>query len=112
MKRNSKKKELSQKSIKPIIRQELESIKPRLSRHFSRSETKDSAVAYFRGLISMAERKNSWQLSEEIGYSNPYAFQYLIGRALWDSDCLYGTRSEKIFYLFFIIGKKNNVTFF
>lgn len=32
------------------------------------------------------ERKNEWQLSEEAGYSTPYALQYLLNRAVWESD--------------------------
>jgi SRSO17 transposase len=78
--------ELSPQIITKTIKQEIDPIQKIFDQHFARSETKDSALAYFRGLISSIERKNSWQLSEEIGYSNPYAFQYLLGRALWDSN--------------------------
>ena len=31
---------------------------------FARSEPRDNAVEYLRGLLSGAERKNSWTLSE------------------------------------------------
>jgi SRSO17 transposase len=41
-------------------------------------------MSYFQGLISTVERKNSWQLAEQAGCENPYAFQYLLGRATWD----------------------------
>lgn len=88
MKRDSVETKLSQQTIKKIIKQELEPLQKILDQHFSRSETQGSAFAYLRGLISLIERKNSWQLSEEIGYSTPYAFQYLLGRALWDSNNL------------------------
>lgn len=33
-------------------------------------------------------RKNGWQLAEEAGESTPYAMQYLLGRAVWESDDL------------------------
>lgn len=55
---------------------------------FTRVETKTSAMSYFQGLISTIERKNSWQLSEQAGCENPYAFQYLLGRARWDVNHL------------------------
>jgi SRSO17 transposase len=49
-------------------------------------------MSYLAGLLSPAERKNSWQLAEIRGDSNPYGFQHLLGRAEWDAeelrDCL------------------------
>ena len=66
------------------INQELVPIQEILQDSFSRIETKASAMSYFQGLISTVERKNSWQLAEQAGCENPYAFQYLLGRATWD----------------------------
>lgn len=70
------------------IAQELIPIKESLQLCFNRPETKETALAYFKGLISATERKNSWQLAEQSGYENPYAFQYLLGRATWDAEQL------------------------
>jgi SRSO17 transposase len=55
---------------------------------FKNQKTKESARTYFHGLISSVERKNSWQLAEHTGCENPYAFQYLLGRASWEEDKL------------------------
>src|SRR5918994_6284237 len=44
------------------------------------------AVAYLRGLLSDAERKNGWQLAEKAGDETPYGVQHLLGRADWDAD--------------------------
>src|SRR3989454_10907507 len=52
---------------------------------FARSETRERAQAYLRGLLSPVERKNGWQLAEEAGERTPYAMQYLVDRAVWDS---------------------------
>ena len=41
-----------------------------------------------RGLLSPAERKNSWQLAEVSGDATPYGLQHLLGRALWDADAV------------------------
>ena len=45
-------------------------------------------MAYLAGLLSPAERKNSWQLAEISGDPNPYGFQHLLGRADWDPNAL------------------------
>src|SRR6266700_3347211 len=53
---------------------------------FARSETRERAQVYLRGLLSPVERKNGWQLAEEAGEATPYAMQYLLDRARWESD--------------------------
>jgi SRSO17 transposase len=53
---------------------------------FARSETRERVKAYLRGLLSPVERKNGWQLAEEAGLPTPYAMQYLLNRAVWESD--------------------------
>src|SRR5690349_11428157 len=55
---------------------------------FARSEARARAMAYLAGLLSPAERKNSWQLAEITGATTPYGFQHLLGRADWDPDAL------------------------
>src|SRR6266508_5946694 len=50
--------------------------------------TRARAMAYLAGLLSPAERKNSWQLAEISGDPNPYGFQHLLGRADWDPAAL------------------------
>src|ERR687886_295375 len=61
-------------------------VERRLAPYFARSEARQQALAYLRGLLSPVERKNSWQLAEVIGAANPYGFQHLLGRAAWDAD--------------------------
>lgn len=58
----------------------------RLGPCFARSETREGVKAYLRGLLSPIERKNGWQLAEEAGLSTPYNMQYLLNRAIWESD--------------------------
>ena len=50
--------------------------------------SRDRVLAYLRGLLSEAERKNSWQVAEVCGESTPYGFQYLLSRADWDADAV------------------------
>src|ERR687890_407657 len=68
--------------------EELKAVGDRLSVHFARSEVRQRAQDYLRGLLSGAERKNSWQLAEVAGNSTPYGIQHLLGRASWDADAL------------------------
>ena len=59
-----------------------------ISSCFERPGTRQHAQAYMRGLLSPVKRKNGWQLAEEAGESTPYAMQYLLDRAAWESDDL------------------------
>ncbi len=63
-------------------------IERRIGSLFARSEARSRAIAYLAGLLSPAERKNSWQLAEITGDTTPYAFQHLLGRADWNPDAL------------------------
>jgi len=60
----------------------------RLAPHFARSQSRQRVMAYLRGLLSEAERKNSWQVAEACGEPTPYGFQYLLNRADWDADAV------------------------
>jgi SRSO17 transposase len=66
----------------------LADIERRLAPHFERAEPRQRALAYLRGLLSPAERKNSWQLAEVSGDAAPYGLQHLLRRALWDPDAI------------------------
>ena len=63
-------------------------IERRIGPVFARSDALRRAMSYLAGLLSPAERKNSWQLAEINGDPNPYGFQHLLGRADWDPDVL------------------------
>jgi SRSO17 transposase len=60
----------------------------RIASIFPRSDALVCAMSYLAGLLSPAERKNSWQLAEMMGAPNPYGFQHLLGRADWQPDTL------------------------
>ncbi len=63
-----------------------EEVCERIGPVFARSETRERAQVYLRGLLSPIERKNGWQMAEEAGEATPYAMQYLLDRARWESD--------------------------
>ncbi len=41
---------------------------------------------YLKGLLSPVERKNGWQLAEQVGNTTPYAVQRLLSSYRWDAD--------------------------
>jgi SRSO17 transposase len=60
----------------------------RLAPYCARSQSRDRVLAYLRGWLSEAERKNSWQVAEVCSESTPYGFQYVLSRAAWDADAV------------------------
>jgi SRSO17 transposase len=78
----------------------------RLASYFVRSESRQRALAYLQGLLSAAERKNSWQVAEICGEPTPYGFQYLLNRADWDADAV---RDELRLYILQHLGDSNGV---
>jgi SRSO17 transposase len=63
-------------------------VERRIGSAFARSDVRERAMSYLAGLLSGAERKNSWQLAEITGDANPFGFQHLLGRADWNPDVL------------------------
>src|SRR5260370_23398647 len=64
----------------------LEEVQDRLAPYLERAEPRQRAMAYIRGLISTAERKNGWQLAELAGEATPDGMQRLLNTAKWDAD--------------------------
>ncbi|MFJ9948537.1 transposase, partial [Kitasatospora sp. NPDC091207] len=58
----------------------------RFGHRFARSESRESALAYMRGLLAPLERKNGWTVAEEAGHSGPDRIQRLLNRIDWDAD--------------------------
>jgi SRSO17 transposase len=58
----------------------------RITGSFVRQASHQQALAYLQGLMSLVERKNGWQVAEELGEATPYAMQHLLDRAKWDCD--------------------------
>jgi SRSO17 transposase len=84
----------------------LTDIERRLAPYFERAEPRQRAMAYLRGLLRPAERKNSWQLAEVMGDATPNGFQHLLRRALWDPDAV---RNELRRYILQHLGEPDAV---
>ncbi len=71
-------------------------IAPRIAPRFARAEPRRRALAYLKGLLSSAERKNGWQLAEEAGEATPDGMQRLLNASRWDAD---GARDDLVAYV-------------
>ena len=65
---------------------EVEAVAERIGPRFARSEPRERAIGYLRGLLGDTERKNGWQLAEHLGEATPDGVQHLLARAHWDAD--------------------------
>ncbi|MDQ7026777.1 MAG: IS701 family transposase [Anaerolineae bacterium] len=53
---------------------------------FLRSESREKAKLYVRGLLADVERKNAWQLAEVLNLDSPHPLQRLVNEGKWDED--------------------------
>jgi SRSO17 transposase len=67
---------------------ELDALHARIAPRFERAEPRRRALAYLKGLLSHAERKNGWQLAEEAGEHTPDGMQRLVNASRWDPDAV------------------------
>jgi SRSO17 transposase len=63
-------------------------IQERIGPRFARSEQRQRVRRYVEGLLSPVERKNGWQLAEQVGEERPYGMQRLLAGAKWDADAV------------------------
>jgi SRSO17 transposase len=68
--------------------QTIEAVVGLLRPHFRRPEAHAHAADYLRGLLADVERKNGWQLAEQVGYSHPRGIQRVLARYAWDADAV------------------------
>jgi SRSO17 transposase len=65
---------------------EFEQFHARFADLFERSESREQAKKYLRGLLAQADRKNSWQVAEAVGDRIPDRMQRLLYRVPWDAE--------------------------
>ncbi len=66
--------------------QELHRLHARIAPRFRRAEPRRRAQAYLQALLSPVERKNGWQIAEQVGERTPDGIQRLLNAADWDAD--------------------------
>lgn len=68
--------------------QEFAALHGRIGPHFRRAEVRERACRFLEGLLARVERKNGWQLAEELGESGPQGMQRLLNAADWDEEAV------------------------
>src|SRR2546425_3032642 len=63
----------------------------RIGSYFRRAEVRRRVGRYLQGLLASVERKNGWQMAEELGEANAHGVQRLLEEADWDEE---GVRDE------------------
>src|ERR1700740_373978 len=66
-------------------RAELAELQKRLGELFGRTDARRQANLYLEGLLSAVERKNGWQLAEQIGDARPWRTQRVLSRTRWQA---------------------------
>jgi len=66
--------------------EDFEAFHARFAPLFARSEPREQAAKYLRGLLAPIPRKNGWQVAEAVGDATPDRTQRLLYRAQWDAD--------------------------
>lgn len=64
---------------------DFEAFHARFADLFERSEPREQAAKYVRGLLGGVERRNGWQLAEALGDAVPDRMQRLLNRAHWSA---------------------------
>jgi SRSO17 transposase len=67
---------------------DLNALHARIGPRFKRPEVRARAGRYLAGLLGPVERRNSWQLAEQIGETTPDGVQRLVRTARWDADAV------------------------
>src|SRR5215212_950822 len=66
----------------------LQAVHMRIAGRFRRSEVRARARRYLAGLLERVERKNGWQLAEQLGERHPRGVQRLLDAARWDAEAV------------------------
>ena len=66
----------------------LSELSGRIAPRFKRAEVRGRVGRYLRGLLASVERKNGWQMAEELAEPNAHGVQRLLAEADWDEEAV------------------------
>jgi SRSO17 transposase len=84
----------------------LDAVHARIAPRFRRAEVRLRARHYLAGLLSQVERKNGWQLADQLQERGPQGVQRLLNGASWDADAV---RDDLRAYVVEALGEPNAV---
>ncbi len=68
--------------------EELVAVQSRIGPRFRRPEVRTRVGSYLTALLGPVERRNGWQLAEQMGEPTPDGVQRLLGTARWDAEAV------------------------
>ncbi len=86
--------------------QVLAELSGRIGAHFRRAEVRKRVGRYLHVLLAPVERKNGWQMAEELGEANAHGVQRLLEEADWDEEAV---RDELRAYVIEQLGKADGI---
>src|SRR5229473_6601296 len=81
-------------------------ISERIGLHFRRAEARKRVGRYLHGLLARVERRNGWQMAEELGEANAHGVQRLLEEADWDEEAV---RDELRSYVIEQLGETDGI---
>jgi SRSO17 transposase len=78
----------------------------RIGSHVRRAEVRKRLGRYLQGLLAPVERKNGWQMAEELGEVNAHGVQRLLEEADWDEEAV---RDELRTYVIEQLGEADGI---
>src|SRR6266566_257367 len=78
----------------------------RIGSHVRRAEVRRRVGRYLQGLLAPVERKNGWQMAEELGEGNAHGVQRLLEEADWDEEAV---RDELRAYVIEQLGEADGI---
>src|SRR5260370_3851795 len=78
----------------------------RIGSHVGRAEVRKRVGRYLKGLLAPVERKNGWQMAEELGEANAHGVQRLLEEADWDEEAV---RDELRAYVIEHLGEADGI---
>ncbi len=86
--------------------EELAHVQARIGARFRRAEVRKRAGRFLEGLLAPVQRKNSWQMAEELGEDGPRGVQRLLREADWDEE---GVRDDLQAYVTQHLGEAGGI---
>src|SRR5260370_13701792 len=78
----------SEEDLRQRAAEELARVQAGIGPRFRRAEARLRAGRFLQGLLATVERKNGWQLAEELGEHGPRGVQRLLGEADWEEEAV------------------------
>jgi SRSO17 transposase len=98
--------EHTEEGLLKLAAEELTQVQTRIGPRFRRAEARQRAGHFLQGLLAPLERKNGWQLAEELGERGPRGVQRLLGEADWDEE---GVRDDLREYVVEHLGEEQGI---